>query len=88
DTRLDRLDTRLDGVDARFDEMDARFTRFEERLDDRIDTRIETAEHRIIAAMRGEFIAAVAQQTRTMIFALIGSIASISMLAFALAALA
>ncbi|CAN5745553.1 hypothetical protein BH23ACT10_BH23ACT10_40150 [soil metagenome] len=91
DARFDQvvgsIDARFAQLEAQFDarsaQVDARFDRLEERFDERF----ETFEHRITAEMRGEFIAAMAQQTRTMIFALIGAIVSISLLAFSLAAI-
>ncbi|MBW3589257.1 MAG: hypothetical protein KY429_07550 [Actinobacteria bacterium] len=56
-------------VDARFELLDARF--------DAVDARFETTKQELIAIFRGELIS----QTRTIIFALVGTVISLGALA-------
>jgi hypothetical protein len=66
----DYLDTVIQAQDVR---MDARFTRLESRID--------AVRHELLAATRGELVAALAQQTRQMIVAMIGTVLSLATLA-------
>ncbi|MDP9405741.1 MAG: hypothetical protein M3O86_03945 [Actinomycetota bacterium] len=70
----------LDQLEQR---TDARF----EALESRIDDRIEACEQRLLAAFRGELVAAVVGQTRTTIFALAGTVVSVGGLVLAAARL-
>ncbi len=60
-------------------EMDLRF--------DRVDGRIDAAKNELLAAFRGELVAAVSSQTRAMIFTMAGSVAALGGLALSLARL-
>ncbi len=83
DARFTSIDARFDAVDARFDAVDARFDALEVRIDDRI----EACEQRLLAAFRGELVAAVVGQTRTTIFAMAGTVVSVGGLVLAAARL-
>jgi hypothetical protein len=76
DLRFDRVDGRIDAVTT---EMDLRF--------DRVDGRIDAAKNELLAAFRGELVAAVSSQTRAMIFTMAGSVAALGGLALSLARL-
>ena len=67
-----RIDVRLDGIDGRLDGIEGTILSLEERL----LGRMETMEHRITAAFRGEIIAAMTSQTRSAIFGYLGSVIS------------
>ncbi|MDP9022642.1 MAG: hypothetical protein M3N57_08080 [Actinomycetota bacterium] len=56
-------------MNARFDAVDHRF--------DAVDSRVGEAEHRLMAAMRGEIVTAITTQTRTMIFTMAGTVFSL-----------
>lgn len=57
----------------------------EDRLNDRFDTRLEALEHRVVAAFRGELVTAVAGQTRTMLYGMLGMTVSVGGLVLAAA---
>jgi predicted nuclease with TOPRIM domain len=66
------------------------FERFDDRLDrmdERWTDRLETTEHKIVAAFRGELNAAVSGQTRTMVFSLLGAVLTTGSLVLAAARL-
>lgn len=78
-------------VDQRFTQVDQRFTDLEQRMDERFEEVhgwIEASEARVLAAVRGELVDAVARQTRTMAFTLVGALAGLSGLAYTLSTLA
>lgn len=60
-------------LDARFAQIDAQF--------DQLRTQLDTVRHELLAATRGELVAAVSQQTRQMIVAMIGTVLSLAALA-------
>ena len=68
-----RLDARFAQIDARFAQVDAHF--------DQLRTQLDTVRHELLAATRGELVAAVSQQTRQMIVAMIGTVLSLAALA-------
>ena len=80
---LDHLAERLEArFDARFDALDARNGLLQNDINarfDAVDAKFEAQEHKLMAAFRREMIA----QTRTMIFALVGTIVSLVALVFA-----
>lgn len=47
----------------------------------RLKSPIDAVRHELLAAMRGELVAALAQQTRQMIFAMVGTVLSLAALA-------
>lgn len=47
----------------------------------RLESQIDAVRHELLAATRGELVAALAQQTRQMIFATIGTVLSLAALA-------
>lgn len=55
-----------------------------EHLAERVDSRFESMENKLMAVFRGEIIA----QTRTMIFALVATVVALAGLAFAMSGLA
>ncbi|HSK24230.1 MAG TPA: hypothetical protein VK906_13675 [Egicoccus sp.] len=84
---IDRLDARIDGLehrlDARIDGLEHRLDGFEQRIDDRLDG----LRNELLAAFRGELVAAVAGQTRAVIIATATATFGIGSLAVALAQL-
>jgi hypothetical protein len=83
-----RLGARFELIDARFEQvertMDARFEQLEHAMDARFEqlqTQLAAARHELLAATRGELVAALAQQTRQMIVAMIGTVLSLAALA-------
>lgn len=74
------------GIDLRFEAIDHRFEAIDHRFD-ALETRIEASEYRILAAIRGEMIAAISTQTRTIILALIASLATMGGVSIGLASL-
>lgn len=82
---LDALERR---VDARFAAVDARFDALEQRMDDRFtlaDQKFDTLRNELLAAFRGELVNAVAVQTRTIVFAVVGAFTALGGLALTLA---
>lgn len=71
------LDVTIQAQDARFD---ARLAQIDGRIG-RLEQRIDTLRHEVLAAVRGELVSALAQQTRQMIFAMIGTVLSLAALA-------
>lgn len=67
--------------DARFDAVDARFDALLGGLGDRF----EASEQRLMAAFRGELLAAISAQTRTVVLGLVGTVVSVGGLALAFA---
>jgi len=80
DGRFGEVDGRFAQIEGRFAQIDGRFGEVDGRLD-RLEERIDTVRHEILAAVRGELIGAVAQQTRQMIVAMIGTVLSLAALA-------
>jgi hypothetical protein len=62
-----------------FDHLDAKIDRLDERWGDRLDS----SEHRLMAAFRGELNSAITAQTRTIVFSLLGSLVATGSLAIA-----
>lgn len=96
DARIDRrfaeVDARFVQVDARFGNVDARFEHLEQHVEQRLDAQVGglrqeiiSAKHEVLAVMRGEFITAIAFQTRTMIFTMIAALVGLGTIAFAVA---
>lgn len=93
--RFAEVDVRFAEVDVRFAEVDARFDRLESRMDahaaamqvgfDLVQVQIEAASQRTRADARGDLNAAVALQTRTMIFTMLTAMVALSTLAFTFA---
>jgi hypothetical protein len=75
-----RLDARFAQIDARFAQIDARFAQVDAHFD-QLRTQLDTVRHELLAATRGELVAAVSQQTRQMIVAMIGTVLSLAALA-------
>lgn len=84
DTRFAQVDTRFAEVDARLDQafarIEVRFAEMDGRFD-KVEGQIVALRHELIGVMRGELIAALAQQTRQTIFAMIGTVLSLAALA-------
>lgn len=70
------VDERFAAVEARFDLVDARF--------DLVDQKLDTLRADLLAAFRGELVTAVALQTRTVPWGVLGAVAVMASLAFAL----
>jgi hypothetical protein len=84
DERFKRVDERFERIDERFDVIDERFAAFDQRLDERL----EATEQRLLAAFRGELVAAVTAQTRILVVALLGTLLTVAGLALAATRLA
>jgi len=54
-----------------------------DELERRVDLRFDALEQRMLAAFRGELVAAVTTQTRTMIFTMAGTVVSLAAVALA-----
>lgn len=80
DARLAQVDARFAQVDARFAQIDGRFEQIDGRFE-QLHTQLDMVRHEVLAATRGELIAALAQQTRQMIFAMIGTVLSLAAVA-------
>jgi hypothetical protein len=88
---LDALEERMN---LRFELMDQRFGTLDQRFG-MLDQRFEATENKLLAAFRGELLAAVtaqsnvmSAQTRTLVMANLGSVLSMAALAFGAAKLA
>ena len=57
-------------------------------LEQRMDLRFEALEHKLLAAFRGELLATVSAQTRTLVTANLGALLAVAVLAFGAAKLA
>lgn len=87
DGSAQRLDSRIDGLEQR---LDARIDGLEQHMDDRFalaDSALQGVKHELLAAFRGELVAAVTTQTRTILWALLGAFVGVAGLALALARL-
>lgn len=71
------LDLAMQAQDAR---LDTRFTQIDRRFE-QLHTQIAGVRYELLAATRGELVAALAQQTRQMILAMIGTVLSLAALA-------
>ncbi len=84
DQRFDTIEARLDGHDQRFVAIDQRFDTIESRLDGHdqhfiaierqlqaLDLRMDTLRYELIAAFRGEVVAAVSGQTRAVLLGVV-----------------
>lgn len=88
DTRFERLEgsinTRFGAVDERFERLEGsvntRFAEVDGRFD-RLESQLDAVRNEVPAAVRGELVAAVSQQTRQTIFAMIGTVLSLAALA-------
>ena len=70
------LDQRFTEVDRRFEQVDHRFELVEAKIDD--------LRNELLAAFRGELVAAVTVQTRSLLLGVLGAVVTMSGLAFAL----
>jgi hypothetical protein len=89
----DRIDSRFSRVDAQFSRVDARFTAIEGRLAgiearlDGIDARFEQLEGRV-SELESTLHRTMAQQTRTLLFGLVGAMLTLGSLCLGTIALA
>jgi len=84
---LDGL-ARQSSLDLLEQRVDARFDAFEQRMDDRfamVDQQFDTLRNELLAAFRGELVSAVALQTRTIVFSVVGAFTALGGLAMTLA---
>ncbi len=82
--RMDRLEARFEGVEARFEGIDHRFEALEARMDSKVD-QLRAEMHEGFGAVRTDFAAIIATQTRSMMVLVLGSVLTVATLAFALA---
>lgn len=88
DARFTSIDARFDAVDARFDAVDARFDAIEERMEHQrelLEIRMDAIRDQMIGVFRGELIAAVSGQTRSIIVAVTTGVVGLTGLTFTLA---
>jgi hypothetical protein len=83
-----RFEARFQAMDQRFEAVDQRFQAVEQRFDG-LDQRFEASENRLLAAFRGELLAAVttqsnliAAQTKTLVMANLGAVLSVAAVVF------
>jgi chromosome segregation ATPase len=75
DQRFEEVDRRFEQVDRRFDEIDHRFELVDHRFElvgqrfDEVDLKLDVLRNELLAAFRGELVAAVSGQTRAVIVA-------------------
>ena len=93
DALEERMNLRFELVDQRFVSLDQRFGMMDQRFE-MLDQRFEASEHKLLAAFRGELLAAVtaqsnliSAQTRTLVIANLGAVLSVAALAFGAAKL-
>ena len=93
DALEERMNLRFELVDQRFVSLDQRFGMMDQRFE-MLDQRFEASEHKLLAAFRGELLAAVtaqsnliSAQTRTLVMANLGAVLSVAALAFGAAKL-
>ncbi|MGI9119276.1 MAG: hypothetical protein ACR2G7_04005 [Acidimicrobiales bacterium] len=84
-TKHDLIDLRQ-GIDHQFQGIDQRFVAVDQRFD-ALEARIDASEYRVLAAVRGEMIAAISTQTRTIVLALIASVATMGGVSIGIAGL-
>ena len=82
DRRLDQIDRRLEQIDRRLDHMDRRFDQIDQRFD-QVDQQFDLLRHELVAAFRGELVAAVSSQARLMMIAVISTVVGVGGLAIA-----
>lgn len=86
--RMDRLETRFEArfetVDHRFEAIDLRFDALEARMNSKVD-QLRAEMHEGFGAVRTDFAAIIAAQTRSMMLLVLGSVLTVAALAFALA---
>jgi hypothetical protein len=93
DQRFGRLEERFEGLEQRFEGLEQqvgqRFDLLGQSLDQRfdllgqlLDQRFQTAEHKFLGAFRGELLATVTAQTRTLTMVNLGAVLSVAALAF------
>ena len=92
--RFELMDQRFGTLDQRFETMDQRFGLLDQRFG-MLDQRFEATENKLLAAFRGELLAAVtaqsnviSAQTKTLVMANLGAMLSMAALAFGAAKLA
>jgi hypothetical protein len=83
---MDGVEGRMDGLEGRIDGFERNMSAMEQRLNERIDLKIESSEHRLHSAI-DNLATSVAKdmvaQTRRFIFATLGALAAMAALAFA-----
>ena len=81
---MDGLEGRMDGLEGRMDGLERNMFAMEQRLNERIDLKIESSENRLHSAI-DNLATSVAKdmvaQTRTFIFATLGALAAMAALA-------
>jgi hypothetical protein len=93
DRRFDAVDRRFDAADRRFDTVDHRFEvvgikleELEKRLDERIDARAESLEHKVLGALSGvreDFATQLNLQTRVFVFSSVSTMITLAALILA-----
>jgi len=91
DARFTQIDAHIAQIDAHIAQIDAHIAQIDGRFDtsatavdgrfERLEQRIDALRDEVLAAVRGELIAALSQQTRQMILAMIGTVLSLAALA-------
>ncbi len=84
EARFEGVEARFEGVEARFEGIDHRFEALEARMDSKVD-QLRAEMHEGFGAVRTDFAAIIAAQTRSMMVLVLGSVLTVATLAFALA---
>ncbi len=84
DARFEAVDQRFETFDSRFEAIDARFDAFEARMNSKVD-QLRAEMHEGFGAMRTDFAAIIAAQTRSTMLLVLGCVLTVAALAFALA---
>jgi hypothetical protein len=86
DARFDgmdaRFETRFEGIEARFEGINHQFEALEARMSSKVD-QLRAEMHEGFGAVRTDFAAIIAAQTRAMMLLVLGSVLTVAALAFA-----
>jgi len=86
DRRFDAVDRRFDAVDHRFEVVGIKLGELERRLDERIDARAESLEHKVLGALSGvreDFATQLNLQTRVFVFSSVSTMITLAALILA-----
>jgi len=86
DRRFDAVDRRFDAVDHRFEVVGIKLEELEKRLDERIDARAESLEHKVLGALSGvreDFATQLNLQTRVFVFSSVSTMITLAALILA-----
>lgn len=82
DARFEHVEARFEGVDQRFVGINHQFEALEARMSSKVD-QLRAEMHEGFGAVRTDFAAIIAAQTRAMVLLVLGSVLTVAALAFA-----